>query len=157
MTWGQCCWKHQVGWRMTRLGLGTLVWCWHWQHCTCRYIRYRNDNRDTLLPWAILGSLPRPGIRIKVLQVGDILLLALGAGTRHGGAEEQVDDQHDNKEDTKGDAEIEKPNWTPATILTWSWFLHWNWPRLDHKDRVGGHQSSVIFFWILNSGICFGL
>ena len=121
------------------------------------YIRYRNNNIETLLPWPILGSLPRPGIRIKVLQVGDVLLLALGAGTRHGGAEEQVDDQHDNKEDTEGDAEIEKPNWTPATILTWSWFLHWSWPRLDHKDRVGGHQSSVIFFWILNSGICFGL
>ena len=55
--------------------------------------------------------MPRPRVGIELLNHGLLLVVALRprAGTRHGGAEEDVYDEHQEKENPEDDAEVEEP------------------------------------------------
>ena len=43
----------------------------------------------------------------------------------HGRAEEDIDDEHDQEEDAKGDAEVEEPDRRDPTALADVWYLDW--------------------------------
>ena len=70
-------------------------------------------------PGAILGALPGPGVRVKVLQVTGLLLVlgVLAAGASHGRAQEDVDNEHHKEKNPKGDAKVEKPDRRHPTVL----------------------------------------
>ena len=72
------------------------------------------------LPWSILRTLPRPCVWVKILQVRSFLLIlrTFCTGTCHCRAQEHIDNQHDEEQNTKSYAEIQKPNWCNSTSLT---------------------------------------
>jgi len=61
---------------------------------------------------------PGSGVRIELFNNGRFLLddVRPGAGAGHGGAEKDVDDQHDEEEDAERHAEVQHPRGTRTTI-----------------------------------------
>lgn len=67
-----------------------------------------------VLPGAVLRSVPRPRVGVKLLDHGLLFIppgrdVGPGAGARHGRAEEDVDDEHQEEEDAEHDAEVQQP------------------------------------------------
>ena len=65
------------------------------------------------IPWAVLAAVPAPGVGVEFLDHG-LIFVWVGqvcpcAGAGHGGAEEHVDDEHEEEEDPEHDAEVEQP------------------------------------------------
>lgn len=63
--------------------------------------------------------MPTP-VGVVVLYYTGFLLydLCACAGTRHGRAEEHVDDEHDQEHETKRNAEVEQPGRSDAAVFT---------------------------------------
>lgn len=57
-----------------------------------------------------MGAMPG-SVRIVFFDDGRLLLddFRFGTGARHGRTEEHVDDEHNQEEDTEGDAKVEEP------------------------------------------------
>ena len=58
--------------------------------------------------------MPAPGVGIELLDHGLILVVGVGeicpgTGAGHRRAEEDIDDEHEQEEDTEHDAEVEQP------------------------------------------------
>lgn len=88
--------------------------CWevgHW---------HSFDSSIQRISWSILRTLPRPCVWVKILQVRSFLLIlrTFCTETCHCGAQEHIDNQHDEEQDTKRYAEIQKPNRSNSTSLT---------------------------------------
>ena len=62
--------------------------------------------------------MPGPGVGVELLDDGRLLLdrVSPGARTRHGRAEEHVDDEHHQEEDAEGHAQVEHPGGTRTAI-----------------------------------------
>ena len=66
-----------------------------------------------IVPGSVLASVPASCVRIELLDHGLVLVgvreICPCAGAGHRGAEEHVDNQHEEEEDPEHDAQIQEP------------------------------------------------
>ena len=97
------------------------------------------------LPGAVLRSVPRPRVGVKLLDHGLLLVppggdVGPGAGAGHGGAEEDVDDEHEEEEDAEHDAEVQQPRG----------------PHAPGRDAVGASRVRVAGLWSSKDRVSIG-
>jgi len=68
------------------------------------------------LPWvSVLGLVHR----VVVIDAWFLLYhLSPGAAAGHGTAEEDIDEEHDSEEHTKGDSKVSQPGWVGSTAIS---------------------------------------
>ena len=76
--------------------------------------------RHFYVPGTVLGSLPRPCVRVKFFDDRGLFFdgICSCAWTGHCGAKKHVDNQHDKKKDAKCDAKIEQPGWADTNTIS---------------------------------------
>lgn len=93
------------------------------------------------VPGSVLGSVPG-AVRIVFFDDGRLFLddLRLGTGAGHGGAKEDVDDEHNEEEDPKGDAEVQQPQWLDSGTRCYGHCIITGKESVKMLNRVDGHD-----------------
>lgn len=118
---------------------------------TCRDVSRFAHSTIQRVPRTVLRTVPG-SIGIVLFDDRRLLLndLRLGARAGHRGAQEDVDDQHDQEENSESDAEVKKPQWLDPSDGRYGGQRRGS--GVHDVDGIRGHEATFGFGYVSTDG-----